>query len=109
MEATVEALYRNQGIVSMVSSKIRKITNNKNKLYLLIDELKSQLEENFSIVESSRELIVIKIDKRKNIDHIKDELNSVMQSVSSRLNIDYLYALELKTADAYAEIRLRRM
>lgn len=109
MEATVEALYRNQGIVSMVSSKIRKITNNKNKLYLLIDELKSQLEESFSIVESSRELIVIKIDKRKNIDHITDELNSVMQSVSSRLGIDYLYALELKTADAYAEIRLRRM
>jgi polyribonucleotide nucleotidyltransferase len=100
---TVLELYESKSINNRFKKHIKLIRKNKIDVNSIINNIKSKLEDKYNITVNDTE-IFIKIDKRKNIEEVKKEIEGIL----NKFNFDTRFLLRITTIPNTVVIKVRR-
>lgn len=94
-------LYESKSISNRLKKHIKVVR--KIDIESLINDIKSELEDKYNIIENDTELF-IKTDKRKNIEEVKKDIEGIL----NKFNFDTRFLLRITTIPNAVVIKIRR-
>jgi hypothetical protein len=89
-------LLQNKIVSHYVHSQFKKLKKNKDVINckVILNKLAEKLKETYTIVNQTSDELIIKFDKKKNVDDIKNDIKSNIQSlVDKDIDIDFLFRI----------------
>lgn len=101
MNAVLE-LYESTSIKNAVKSKFKQLKHSESLINNVLTQLSDKLKEKYNVTTTQYELTV-KVDKRKNIDQVKLEVESFLNEIEVAFDMNYLF----KVLSSSSEIIVR--
>jgi len=92
-------------IKSAVKTQFKKIKKSETTVDNILDQLITRLNSKFTVVKSAFE-ISIKVDKRKNIETVREEVQGILDEIQVSFDMKYLF--KIKVGQNEIVVRARR-
>jgi hypothetical protein len=87
---TVLHLFESTSLKNTIKSQFKKIKKSDVTVDTVITVLSDRLKEKYAITQTNYEIIV-RVDKRKNLEQVKTEVQSVLDEVEVSFDMKYLF------------------
>jgi hypothetical protein len=102
---TAVGLFESPSIKDTLKSQFKRIKKSKVTIDTVQNELIQRLDDKYNCIKSNYE-IMIKVDKRKNIEQVKNEVQNVLNEIE--VTFDMIYLFKVKVGQNEIIVRARR-
>jgi hypothetical protein len=102
---TAVGLFESPSIKETLKSQFKKIKKSKVTIDTVQNELIQRLNDKYNCTRSNYE-VMIKVDKRKNIEQVKNEVQNVLNEIE--VTFDMIYLFKVKVGQNEIIVRARR-
>lgn len=102
---TALGLFESPSLKETLKEQFKQIKNSGVTIDTVLDDLIGRLNEKYTITKSNYE-VLIKVDKRKNIEQVRKEVQGVLNEIE--VSFDMIYLFKVKVGQNEIIVRARR-
>ncbi len=102
---TALSLFESASLKDTIKTQFKKIKKNTDSIDTVFNKLIQNLDEKYTVSRNGYELS-IKVDKRKNIEHVRKEVQGLIDDI--QLSFDKTYLFNVKVGQNEIIVRARR-